>query len=302
MLYQFLSYNIYQKLRKNLLFIFLTLFACVEVKAEQRADSKDYVRHLCLGFIESKLFEAFKSVAERNGLYPDISDIQNAFAKNSTIVDINIFVATDGAKIYGYKIYQKGSDPDQQPSILVIQGNAILVNQIAEFAAAISAKGYTVYAYDYRGYGLSEGKTSSGALSEDYQSIINDIRSRTNKSLSVYAFSFGGIVALNAFRTVSSIDSAIIDSTPSQLPWYAWCPSTLSPIENVRFAPKHSLFVQGTNDQVVPPNDSAALLAAAARLGYMTKVLDGAGHPFMDGKEWVRRRVEIIEDFISGKL
>lgn len=67
------------------------------------------------------------------------------------------FTTLDGRELGGYKL--RAANP--RGYLLVAQGNAMLADQIMGVLEFFRNSGLDVYAYDYRGYGLSEGKSRS---------------------------------------------------------------------------------------------------------------------------------------------
>ena len=78
------------------------------------------------------------------------------------------FTTRDGRELGGYKL--RADDP--QGYLLVAQGNAMLADQIMGVLAFFRDSGLDVYVYDYRGYGLSEGKSRLKAIVSDYREIV----------------------------------------------------------------------------------------------------------------------------------
>ena len=67
------------------------------------------------------------------------------------------FFGQDGTEIYGYRAFAEGQEPQQQPAIVIVPGNAMLADQLFSFAAYFALQDFTAYLFDYRGYGGSAG-------------------------------------------------------------------------------------------------------------------------------------------------
>ena len=71
------------------------------------------------------------------------------------------FDTVDGRRLGGYKLK---SDGQAHGYILIGLGNAMLADQVIGEFRFLQAASFDVYAYDHRGYGLSEGKSRFAAL------------------------------------------------------------------------------------------------------------------------------------------
>lgn len=70
------------------------------------------------------------------------------------------FTTRDGRRLGGYKL--RAAKP--QGYLLVAPGNAMLADQIVGELQVFRDLGLDIYVYDYRGYGLSQGKSRLAAL------------------------------------------------------------------------------------------------------------------------------------------
>ena len=84
------------------------------------------------------------------------------------------FITKDARRLGGYKL-RANADAGRQPRgyLLIAQGNAMLADQIAGEFRFFQADGFDVYVYDYRGYGISEGRSRFFAIRSDYIEIID---------------------------------------------------------------------------------------------------------------------------------
>ena len=205
--------------------------------------------------------------------------------------------------------YQLAADVDRNKSqtsrpkgyLLVIQGNAMLADQIlAEFRAFADA-GYDVYIYDYRGYGRSEGKRRIKAIVNDYKNIIASLNAQPYEQRLVYAMSIGGIVLLDALTDELKLDRVVIDSSPSRLSSYG-CPEKFDPVNHLPANCDNFMFIAGKQDRVVTLAMSKELLDKARQRGAQVLIDPEYSHPFMD-MNWTvhKRRMSTIEEFLLNK-
>jgi alpha-beta hydrolase superfamily lysophospholipase len=268
----------------------LILTACSSLASAQNGPSLD--EPLCPAWIESLLFGSYSSVANQGGR-PQKSWPGVVFEEQS-------FAAPDGTAIYGYRAFAEAQEPALQPAVIVVPGNAMLADQLYEWAADFALQGFTAYLFDYRGYGGSAGVPRSHALVKDFRAILSRVASHAHPELAIYAMSFGGIIALVALADAKPPAAMVIDGTPSKLPWYAFCPGWLNPVNTIAHAPARTLVISGTADPVVPPAQLAALRERARELGMASRVIEGFSHPGMDDAATTRRRLTLVQDFLRG--
>jgi len=217
-------------------------------------------------------------------------------------VEIIHHTTVDQRRLAGYRIRadrRAGAAP--KGFILVAQGNATLVERLINHLGALTDAGYDVYLYDYRGYGGSEGKRRLKAIASDYRELFAALsRSHTGERL-LYGMSFGGIVLLNVIGTGAAFDRAVIDSTPASVSNYG-CPRRYDPVANLPADSSGLLLIAGQLDNVVPADESAALLEAGAARGARAVRSPVYAHPFMDRDQAVyRERQLLILDFLAGR-
>ena len=204
------------------------------------------------------------------------------------------FDTEDGRRLRGYKLKAKG---DGRAYILIGLGNAMLADHVmAEFQFLRDA-GFDVYAFDYRGYGLSEGKSRFAALRSDFIALIQHLNAKGYDQNFVYGMSFGGILAMNALGAKVEIDAALIDSAPSRVSGYG-CPRAFDPVENLPERVAHLGFIFGGQDRVLRPHQWRELAEAARRHGAMVLERPDFAHPLQDlsQRAWQDRR-DIIRGF-----
>ena len=165
--------------------------------------------------------------------------------------------------------------------LLVVQGNAMLADQIIGQFQQFAESGYDVYIFDYRGYGRSEGKPRFKAILSDYSEIIDFLNSRAYQNRVFYGLSFGGVVLLDALKNKTGKKRVVIDSARSQFSEYG-CPEVHDPLNNLPEDSSNFLVIVGLKDRVVTPHSSAKLLELAKRRGASILKHPELDHPFMD--------------------
>ena len=224
----------------------------------------------------------------------------NRLAGLHNIEDID-FETKDSRILRGYKL--KATDRNGQLSapggyLLVMQGNAILADQIIGEFASFASSGLDVYVYDYRGYGRSGGRSRLKAIISDYVELLAALDDRDYAGHYVYAMSFGGIVLLDGIDRYGRLDRLIVDSSPGRLSDYG-CPPEYDPVNHLPADCSQCLFITGAKDRVVTGSMSRELVDTARQRG--AAVLHDAqfAHPFMDHDLSVhRRRLQVIENYL----
>ena len=272
--------------------IFAALICLVGASLAFAQDASNLDEPLCPAWIERLLFNSYREVAHRGGR-PHKSQPGVSFEEQS-------FSAQDGTGIYGYRAFAEGREPGQQPAVVIILGNAMLADQMQAFAAYFALHDFTAYIFDYRGYGGSAGVPQSHALVKDFREILALVAGKGHPGLSIYALSFGGVISLVALADAQPPDAMVLDGVPASLPWYAFCPDWLNPVETVAHAPERTLVVSGTADPVVPAAQMAPLRERARELGMQSRVVEGFSHPGIDDPATTLRRLALVRDFLRG--
>jgi len=221
-------------------------------------------------------------------------------ARLRNVEDIS-FETKDNRTLRGYKLKATGSEgqlASPKGYLLVMQGNAILADQIIEEFSHFSSAGFDVYVYDFRGYGRSGGKRRLKAIISDYVEILAALNSSGYEQRFIYAMSFGGIAFLDGFESHDRFDRIIVDSTPSRLSGYG-CPSEYDPVNYLPEDCGHFLVIVGQNDRVVSHSMSQELVETARQRSAVILRDEAFAHPFMDHDGSVhRRRMQVIEKFL----
>ena len=206
----------------------------------------------------------------------------------------------DGRILRGYKISGEFRDTSRAAPgfMLFAQGNAMLADQLLDILKSFATSDIDVFAYDYRGYGSSEGKPRLKAIVSDYQEIFYALQRVYSGRKHLYGVSFGGIVLLNVIGRGADFDRAVIDSTPSRVSVFG-CPKEYDPVLNLPDDGAKLLFIAGNKDTIVTVADQNELLSTAKSRGGRVVIGNEFAHPFVDSHEAVRlKRVNIIKDFL----
>ena len=130
-------------------------------------------------------------------------------------VEERTFVARDGVRLHAWYAPSRAADA---PTLLWAHGNGGNVANREDVLLALQARGLAVLAYDYRGYGRSEGRPSEAGLQLDAAAAYDDLVARGVPPARIVCFgeSLGGAVsiALAAERPCAAV---IVVSTFTRL-------------------------------------------------------------------------------------
>lgn len=101
----------------------------------------------------------------------------------------SVTLETDGAALHGWVL-----NPGRDKALVYFGGNSEMVTHRHEFFEDVF-RNYTVYLFNYRGYGLSTGRPSETALCDDALAICDWLRNR-HASVTAYGRSLGSGVAV----------------------------------------------------------------------------------------------------------
>ncbi|MBL4711041.1 MAG: alpha/beta hydrolase [Gammaproteobacteria bacterium] len=113
----------------------------------------------------------------------------------------NIYIdTTDGLILHGWKLHADLIPSDKQKSgtILFFHGNGDNVSTQLPNTFWLAKEGYDLYVFDYREYGLSQGKAELDAIIKDMELMIAYVANQLseNEKLIVMGHSLGGSMSI----------------------------------------------------------------------------------------------------------
>lgn len=128
------------------------------------------------------------------------------------------FNSLDGTKLSAWKLFSH--TPKPKNLLIYFHGNAQNLTSHFMNSVWLAEHGYDILIFDYRGYGLSEGKPNPKGVSEDGLAFLNyaygDYKKGGYTKFIVYGQSLGGAVALKSledFAHRDEISLLVLDST-----------------------------------------------------------------------------------------
>ncbi len=230
------------------------------------------------------------------------------------------FRSRDGTVLSGWFIPAVGR---AKGTVIHFHGNAQNMTSHFGFVSWLPASGFNLFMFDYRGYGLSEGRPDKRGLYLDSCAALDYVRSRGDldkKRLLLFGQSLGGAQAMSAMagsdrrgiRAVVAEASffsyrAIVRDAIATMPLVSRLATPLSylligdeysPSACVaEIAPVPLLLIHGTADRIIPWEHSRLLLERAGEPKQFWR-LEGIDHTeaFVDPDSPHRRRlVEFLE-------
>ena len=181
------------------------------------------------------------------------------------------FESRDGTKLLGWWLPAEG---EEKGTILFLHGNAENISTHIGSVYWLPKRGYSVFLFDYRGYGASQGNPSMDGSLEDIAAAMRYLREVRKKPFHVFAQSLGGslaILAISKSAEKNEILSITVEGAFSSfrgiladkvgdfwLLWpIQWLPGlfvpTTPPIDAIVDLPARPLLIiHGEEDPVVP--------------------------------------------------
>jgi hypothetical protein len=204
------------------------------------------------------------------------------------------FETLDKRILGGYRLRAKGKP---RGYLLVAPGNAMLADQIMGELQIFRDRGFDVYVYDYRGYGLSGGSSRLKAIISDYRELVAHLNRQNYRRRALYGMSMGGVILLNAVGAKGDFSTLVVDSSPSRIS-HLGCPGEFDPVNHLPADCSRFQLIIGERDRVVWPAEMEELMIAIRnRGGKVLERLDYA-HPFQDAPTIHRRRLEEVAAFL----
>ncbi|WP_067601517.1 alpha/beta hydrolase [Nocardiopsis listeri] len=209
----------------------------------------------------------------------------------------------DGLELDGWFVPPQGED--REAAVLVTNGNAGNRESRAPLARALSAEGFSVLLFDYRGYGGNEGSPSEKGLIADARAAADHLSGRgfTADRTLYFGESLGAAVATGlaverppAALFLRSPFSSLADMGGHHYPFLPvrlmlWDRYPVA--EQVARVEVPTSVVIGDVDAIVPAEQSHTVAEASANL-FEEEVLSGVGH---NDAELVHGP-EVIETFV----
>ncbi|MDY6783792.1 MAG: alpha/beta hydrolase [Cyanobacteriota bacterium] len=193
-------------------------------------------------------------------------------------------------------------NPTATYTLLYVHGNAEDLGDIEPIIQILYNAGFSVFAYDYRGYGTSEGQASERHAYEDIDTAYLYLTQKLqipSQQIIAYGRSVGGGSAVH-LASQQPLAGLILESTFTQA-FRVVVPFPLFPFDKFRNLDKISeincpvLIIHGTEDTTIPLSHGQQLFQAAPNPKYSFWV-EGANH---NDLVWVagKRYSQVLQQF-----
>ena len=216
------------------------------------------------------------------------------------------FTSADGTKLHGWLF----AHDEPRAVILYAHGNGDCVAYLGPFLAAMRDKlRVSIFAFDYRGYGRSEGAPFEKGILDDARAAQAWLAERTSKrpdELVLMGRSLGGGVAVD----LAALDGArglVLQNTFTSLPdaaarLYPWAPvrwlmkNRYDSLAKIHAYEGPIFASHGTLDDLVPMDLGRRLFDAAPSPRKTFFVIEGAGHNTPEPREYYEALDRWLED------
>lgn len=208
------------------------------------------------------------------------------------------FSAEDGTALHGWFV----PAADARYTVLLFHGNAGNIGDRLQTLGMLNEMGVSTLIFDYRGYGLSEGRPSEQGLYMDAGAAwrhLTEQRGIPGERIVLFGRSLGGGVASELATRVPA-GGLVLESTFQSMPalgaeLYRWLPVRLlsrfrfENVAKVSSANMPVLIVHSREDELIPYSHGEALFQAAREPKRMLTVTGGHNEPPLGrGREYLR--------------
>ena len=222
-----------------------------------------------------------------------------------------IFKAGDGVELNGWFFPANTNSPRAGLAVLLCHGNAGNIGHRLDTCAALLATGASVFVFDYRGYGRSQGRPSEEGTYRDAQAAYQWLRQRGFPGTNIISFGEslgGGIAAELAVR--ETVGGLVLQSTFTSIPdigadLFPWLPVRwLSKIHYDTHAklPRLKLPVlvmHSRVDEIIPFHHGQKNFAAANEPKLFWELSSGHNDPLANRRHFIAG-VEKLLDMIEA--
>ncbi len=230
------------------------------------------------------------------------------------------FNSVDGTRLHGWFLPAPGP---AKGTVIFFHGNAENISTHIAAVYWLPAAGYNVFAFDYRGYGRSEGKESLDGVHLDARAALDYVRGRKDVDpdrLVLFGQSLGGAVAMyTAATSVMPLRAVVVESSfsdyrkifreklsdlvitwPLQWPLSFTVTDQYSPLAVIADLKAPLLIIHGDADLIVPVIHAHTLYAAAK--GDKTLwIIEQGGHTAAFGSMREIYRPKLVE-YLESRL
>ncbi len=175
-------------------------------------------------------------------------------------------------------------NPESEYTILFSHGNYEDLGTLQDFMEEYRQHGFSILAWDYRGYGLSGGKPSEAAVCSDIRKVFSymtDEQGIAPERIILHGRSVGSGPSCDLASEVSCggliVESGFMSIFSTKLPWVGLWGDMFVNINKISEVQCPKLFIHGKQDRVVPFKHALEMYNKAIEPKYKLW-LDSSGH------------------------
>lgn len=229
---------------------------------------------------------------------------------NLPFEEIN-FQASDGTRLTGWLV----SNSADAPVVLFCIGNAGNISHRIETLKLLHGMGASVFIFNYRGYGTSEGKANEQGLYSDISGAMSFLQMRgwTADRTILFGRSLGAAVALEAALQAPPA-GLIMESAFTSIPamgrhhytvinfLLGWLvKAKFNNLEKIANLKSPLLIIHGSNDSICPPQMARELFANAPKDKAFLEIQDAEHNEaqFKGGGEYQRAIADALQSWVK---
>lgn len=264
--------------------------------------SKGLYQILLLGILIGLTVIYLRYIERRTVFYP-MKEIEYLPNQTGLAFEEIFFKTSDNVDINGWFI----SRPNARYTILFCHGNAGNISHRLEKLKFFHGLGYSIFIFDYRGYGRSKGKPSEKGMYLDIQGAYDYLLSRkiSPEQIIGYGESIGGAVIID-LASKNRLGGLITDSTLSSskdmikiiypfLPYWIFS-SRLDSLNKIKSINIPKLIIHSVNDEIVPYKLGQKLFEFAHEPKEFLRIRGGHNSCFFESETVLKEK---IADFLN---
>jgi len=245
---------------------------------------------------------------EHSRVYFPLRDLEATGAELGRPFEDVFFKSRDGVELNGWFYPAEKSSPRAHLAVLICHGNAGNISTRMGLYYALLKTGANVFAFDYRGFGRSQGRVGEEGTYLDAQAAHAWLRSKGLKNIIAYGESLGGgVVSELALR--EPVRGVILESTFTSIPdigseLYPWLPVRL--ISSIKYDTRRKLpqlkvpvlIMHSPDDNLIGYRHSQQNFAAANEPKFFCELKGGHCEAVWDQpgfREAVERFLAVVE-------
>jgi fermentation-respiration switch protein FrsA (DUF1100 family) len=154
---------------------------------------------------------AFAQVLRRTGMFfPDRYPTGRWDVNDWVVTPTEHVFTVGGLRLHAW--WFRSGDP-KAPTLIWFHGNAGNLTDRAEMCAELAKRGVSVFIFDYRGFGRSEGRASEARIFDDSLAAYDYVRKQTANDIVLYGESIGGPYAAYVAKKRKPVRAVILENT-----------------------------------------------------------------------------------------